>query len=101
MFEFQTSELNSSSHNAVGGGGRYNDLVNELGGPKISGVGFAFGVERLLNLKNSLNSLPENIDIFLTYIDDVDSLDSYIIFSNLRMQNFKVYFGYKSNTLKN
>lgn len=100
VFEFQTSELNSSSHNAVGGGGRYNDLVNELGGPKVSGVGFAFGVERLLNLKNSLNSLPENIDIFLTYIDDVDSVDSYIIFSNLRMQNFKVYFGYKSNTLK-
>jgi histidyl-tRNA synthetase len=36
------------AQNAVGGGGRYDGLVRDLGGPDVAGVGFAFGVERLL-----------------------------------------------------
>jgi histidyl-tRNA synthetase len=36
------------AQNAIGGGGRYDGLVHELGGPKIAGVGFALGMERLV-----------------------------------------------------
>jgi histidyl-tRNA synthetase len=36
------------AQNAIGGGGRYDGLVEELGGPSIAGVGFALGVERLV-----------------------------------------------------
>src|SRR5262249_43634418 len=35
------------AQNAVGGGGRYDGLVGDLGGPDIAGIGFALGVERL------------------------------------------------------
>jgi len=47
-FEWTTTQLGSQS--AVAAGGRYDGLVEELGGPPIPGVGFALGVERLTML---------------------------------------------------
>lgn len=44
-FEFTAGGLGSQA--AVGAGGRYDGLVAQLGGPKMSGIGFAFGVDRL------------------------------------------------------
>jgi histidyl-tRNA synthetase len=46
-FEFQASALDSAQ-NAIGGGGRYNGLVESLGGPSTPGIGFGSGVERVL-----------------------------------------------------
>ena len=45
---FEAVASNLGAQNAVGGGGRYDGLVEALGGPPLAGVGFAFGVERLL-----------------------------------------------------
>ena len=45
-FEIQYAPLGAQS--AVGGGGRYDGLVEELGGPSTPGVGFAIGLERIL-----------------------------------------------------
>jgi histidyl-tRNA synthetase len=45
---FEALAPNLGAQNAVGGGGRYDGLVEALGGPPLAGVGFAFGVERLL-----------------------------------------------------
>jgi histidyl-tRNA synthetase len=45
---FEISHDNLGSQDAVGAGGRYNNLVKELGGPDTGAIGFAFGVERLL-----------------------------------------------------
>ncbi len=45
VFEFITDELGAQG--TVLAGGRYDDLVHELGGPKVSGIGFASGVDRL------------------------------------------------------
>ncbi len=46
-FEFVANDL-QSAQNAVGGGGRYDGLVEELGGPPTQGIGFALGVDRIL-----------------------------------------------------
>jgi histidyl-tRNA synthetase len=46
VFEFTHPQL--GSQDAIGAGGRYNNLIRELGGPDTAGIGFAFGVERLL-----------------------------------------------------
>ncbi len=45
---FEALAPNLGAQNAVGGGGRYDGLVEALGGPPLAGVGFALGVERLL-----------------------------------------------------
>lgn len=56
-FEFQSSLLGAQS--GIGGGGRYDDLVEEIGGPPTPGVGFGTGVERiLLALSRSNTVIP-------------------------------------------
>ena len=63
-FEIVDSELGKSK--AVGGGGRYDSLLKELGGPDVSGIGFAIGLERL-----SIG-IPEDD------LDFVPSMDVYV-----------------------
>ena len=46
-FEFVSTSL-ASAHTAIGGGGRYDGLVAELGGPETPGIGFALGLDRTL-----------------------------------------------------
>ena len=46
VFEFESPDLGAQS--GVGGGGRYDGLVEKLGGPPTPGVGWAAGVERIL-----------------------------------------------------
>lgn len=61
-FEFTTELLGQSK--AIGGGGRYDGLLKSIGGPDVSGIGFAFGIERLIE------SMMRNIssDRSLVYI---------------------------------
>lgn len=47
-FEFLSGDL--GAQNAVAGGGRYDGLVKDLGGPSVPGIGFALGMERLVSL---------------------------------------------------
>jgi len=53
---FEISQENLGAQDAVGAGGRYDNLVAELGGPQLPAIGFAFGVERLLLAMNSPGS---------------------------------------------
>jgi histidyl-tRNA synthetase len=50
VFEIAATDGQLGAQNVVCGGGRYNSLVEQLGGPQTPAVGFAFGVERLLSL---------------------------------------------------
>ncbi len=47
LFEFAADSLDSAQ-NAIGGGGHYNNLVEQLGGPATPGIGFALGMDRIL-----------------------------------------------------
>lgn len=68
VFEITSDALGAQS--AVCGGGRYNGLVEELGGKPTPGIGFAIGIERLiLILKNQGNEIHENCpDVFVASI---------------------------------
>ncbi len=58
VFEFVTTDLGSQG--TVCGGGRYDNLVSQLGGASVPCVGFGMGVERLLMLMEAKGVLPEN-----------------------------------------
>ena len=45
---------------AIGGGGRYDKLIENLGGPNISAVGFSFGFERVVDVIQDLNLIPKD-----------------------------------------
>jgi histidyl-tRNA synthetase len=56
---FEVTAENLGSQDAVAGGGRYNGLVRELGGPNLPGLGFAIGEDRLMEVLPA-ESMPEN-----------------------------------------
>lgn len=57
-FEFISHNLNKA--NTICGGGRYNNLVKQFGGPDMPGVGWAIGIERLLMLRTNIRDINLN-----------------------------------------
>ncbi len=65
VFEFTSGALGAQS--AVGGGGRYDGLVEQLGGPPTPGIGWAAGVERMLLAAADGRASDPPVDLFLAY----------------------------------
>lgn len=84
-YEVQYSPLGAQS--AIGGGGRYDGLVEELGGPSTPGVGFAMGLERIilaLEKQGLLKSEKEAIDVFAVVPDEGGTADAFKAVMTLR-----------------
>jgi histidyl-tRNA synthetase len=58
IFEIVSKDIDSAQ-NALGGGGRYDNLIEEFGGPKLSSIGFAIGIERTMLLMQELGIKPD------------------------------------------
>ncbi|MFL0804579.1 MAG: histidine--tRNA ligase [Agarilytica sp.] len=73
VFEWVTTKLGAQG--TICGGGRYDGLVEELGGKPTPAVGFGMGIERLILLLEELNVIPEDIyrsaDVYLVVAGDV------------------------------
>ena len=67
VFEFESERLGAQA--ALGGGGRYDGLVEELGGPPTPGVGWAAGVERILLAAGDGRTGPRHADVFVAVPD--------------------------------
>ena len=63
---FEISTLSSKSQNALLGGGRYDYLVESMGGPATPAVGFAAGIERLM-IESNFTISKERVDFFIGY----------------------------------
>lgn len=84
-------EVVLDNSNALGGGGRYNNLVSSLGGPSIPAVGFAMGYDRTLLALSDLNvNIPINdsIDCYIIYKTITEKETSLYIADNLRINGF-------------
>jgi histidyl-tRNA synthetase len=74
-FEFQASALDGAQ-NAIGGGGRYNRLAEDLGGPPTPGIGFGSGVERVLlacDAEGVFPTPPPSVDVFVVDVTGGDA----------------------------
>ena len=63
VFEFESSTLGAQS--GVGGGGRYDRLIEQLDGPRTAACGFAAGVERMLIAAGEPAAPPDQVDLFI------------------------------------
>lgn len=79
---------------ALGGGGRYDRLIDMFGGPKTPAAGFALGVERIvMALKQNDINVPEigpKPKVFLVQLGDAAKKKSLILFENLRKSGIEV-----------
>ncbi|MES2963254.1 MAG: histidine--tRNA ligase [Bdellovibrionota bacterium] len=96
VFEFTTDAL--GAQNAVLAGGRYDNLISDLGGPKTPGVGWAAGIDRLaLMLKPETASLKP---VAVVPIGDDVNVQASMITHQLRQMGVPVDLGYSGNLSK-
>ncbi len=88
-FEFQKLDLNQEA--TVCGGGRYDHLVSELGGPETPAVGWAMGLERLILLLQALQQPPTpGLDFYLVTRGTAAERQALGLAQQLRHLGFKV-----------
>ncbi len=84
---FEVEPRNTGGQSTLGGGGRYDDLIDELGGNPTPAVGFATGLERIiLSLKEQKTEIPESPkpDAFIAYLGEEAKVEAMKIASALR-----------------
>src|SRR3954469_7956932 len=82
VFEFTSDALGAQS--GVAGGGRYDLLAEQLGGPHVPGVGFAAGVERILLASGSDEAGDTGADVFIASEGDADRTLMFRLLNELR-----------------
>ena len=95
VFEFHYSSSNGKNYGAIGGGGHYSHLVKDIGGPDLPGVGFSFGVERIVSVLKDDGILDEtklnnNIQFYVMPMGEENKSYSYHIAKKIRDLNFSV-----------
>ncbi len=87
VFEFTTTELGSQG--TVLAGGRYDGLIETMGGPKTPGVGWAAGVERLSELVSNEKISNKNAFVAIIGADDIGELESVSVAHEIRAMGIK------------
>ena len=104
VFEVVADIKDFGSQNVLAGGGRYNNLVENIGGPQTPGVGFAVGLERLISALEAENidiaeKKPVDLYVFMTNKEDLDYTLKLV--NNLRLNGFNVEMDYSFRNFKN
>ena len=97
VFEAKSAAL--GAQDTVGGGGRYNGLVEELGGPEMPGIGFGTGVERILLAANLPEELP-TLDVFFVTLAPEARLPAFGLATALRAEGLSCDLDYGNRSAK-
>ena len=104
VFEVEADIEGFGSQNVLGAGGRYNNLVEMIGGPKSSAVGFAIGIDRLLLALDACNikiGESEPLDVYAFSLSDKEISYTLSLVNNLRLNGFNVEMDLDSRNIKN
>ncbi len=99
-FEFVADALDTAQ-NAVGGGGRYDGLVEELGGPATPGIGFALGVDRILlacDAEGAFTETSSPVEVFV--VDVAGGQSAVVLCDRLRQAGLGVDRAFDSRSMK-
>ncbi len=100
-FEFVSNKIGAQG--TVCGGGRYDNLVEEIGGPATPGVGFGLGIERLLRLMEANGyeiPEPDPLDVFITVMGDKAKLKGLEIIHKLHLAGISAQMDLMSRNVK-
>lgn len=103
VFEFVSNSDALGSQCTVLGGGRYDGMIKSFGGPDIGSIGFAFGVDRLMEIiMSNIDNYPElsfNETILIAYLNEDEKNEIRKIAYDLR-RNFQVIFPSQKQSIK-
>ena len=94
VFEFHYLSNKGNNYGAIGAGGHYDKLVQEIGGPDLPGVGFSFGVERLVSVLSDDELLPQDsgmhLDAYVMPIGEESYQYAMNVANTIRMLGYSV-----------
>ena len=99
-FEFASTALDAAQ-NAIGGGGRYDQLAEEMGGPPTPGIGFGVGIERLLiaaDAEHALAASGPTLEAFV--VDGLGDLTATVLVDELRDAGLRADRAYGGRSVK-
>ena len=99
-FEFEAGAL-GAAQNAVGGGGRYDALVQNLGGPPTPGIGLALGVDRILlacDAEGTFAEQPAPVQVFV--VNTADGTAASVVCDHLRQAGFGADRAFDSRSMR-
>jgi histidyl-tRNA synthetase len=101
VFEFVTTDIGAQG--TVCGGGRYDGLIEQLGGPKTPALGFAMGIERLILTMEKQGCAfiePKKCDLYIAPMGENALLKTLTITHNLREEGFWTEYDVVGRSLK-
>lgn len=101
-FEYM-ADIPGAQASTIGGGGRYNGLVQEIGGPEMPGVGFGIGIERvLLALEEQQVEIPDlnRLDCYIITFDQTTKTKSMHLLAELRRAGLSADRDYLDRKMK-
>ena len=101
VFEFVSTEIGAQG--TICGGGRYDGLVEEVGGPKTPALGFAMGLERLMLLLKAQNvPFPEEkkCDLYIASMGENANIKAAQLATDLRQEGFTVLYDIVGRSVK-
>lgn len=98
VFEFESAALGAQS--GVGGGGRYDGLVEALGGPSTAGCGWAAGIERMLLCGETPGEPRAVLDLYVAYADPCDRASAFRLAADARRAGLRAQLELAGRSLK-
>jgi histidyl-tRNA synthetase len=89
---FEIKSTSKEYGDSLGGGGRYDKLLSIFGGPDVSGIGFALGMERLMMIFNDNGMFKEKGKVAVIPVSDAEVNDAFKLFRRLQENDIRTEF---------
>jgi histidyl-tRNA synthetase len=97
---FEVISYHLGAQNAVTGGGRYDHLFKEIGGPDIPGIGFAVGMERLISLLPRVENAQPRPHLFIAALSGEPQKEAYRLVNQFHLEGIWAELDYEGKSLK-
>jgi histidyl-tRNA synthetase len=97
---FEVVSYQLGSQNAVTGGGRYDNLFQEIGGLDVPGIGFAIGMERLISLLPKEKEFIQTPHLFIAALGEETCREAYGLVNQLHLEGIRADLDYEGKSLK-
>jgi histidyl-tRNA synthetase len=97
---FEVVSYQLGSQNAVAGGGRYDNLFQEIGGLDVPGIGFAVGMERLISLLPKEKEFTQYPHLFIAVLGEETCKEAYRLANQLHLERIRAELDYEGKSLK-
>jgi len=98
---FEITHKGLGAQDAIGAGGRYDNLIKQLGGEATPAMGFAFGIERLILAKNPKGQeSPARKNVFIVVLGEHAAKEGFILLDKMRKAGIQAEMDYQQKSMK-